>query len=436
MAAEWITATVGDAFDLVTGYAFKSADFVEHGVPVIKIKNVKAGEFSEHEFSYVSDSFLKGRADKLARYGDLLISMSGNRHDGSPATWVGKIAQFRKSGSYLINQRVGALRLKCDAELDPRFAAYLLSSFPYQELFIAIATSSGGQANLSPAQILSAPMRYPDLLSQRAIAHILGTLDDKIELNRRMSETLEAMARALFKSWFVDFNPVRAKIEGRGNGLPKHIADLFPDRLVDSELGEIPEGWEVGHVGDEFALTMGQSPPGDTYNQIGEGMPFYQGRADFQFRFPARRIYCTAPTRLAKTGDTLISVRAPVGDVNMASEDCAIGRGVAAARHKSESRSYTYYFMYGLANVFGCFEAEGTVFGSIGKKDFLGIPCAVPPRETVLSFERLCSALDGRIESAERESLALAALRDTLLPKLMSGELRVTDARPAARRTG
>jgi type I restriction enzyme, S subunit len=146
---------------------------------------------------------------------------------------------------------------------------------------------------------------------QRAIAHILGTLDDKIELNRRLNETLEAMARSLFQSWFVDFDPVRAKAEGHDPGLPKPLADLFPDSFEDSELGEIPVSWKVGSVDDEFDLTMGQSPPGDTYNEAGEGLPFYQGRADFGVRFPSRRVYCTAPTRLAKAGDTLISVRAP-----------------------------------------------------------------------------------------------------------------------------
>ncbi|GIV23768.1 MAG: type I restriction system specificity protein [Bacteroidia bacterium] len=261
---------------------------------------------------------------------------------------------------------------------------------------------------------------------RRAIAHILGTLDDKIELNRRMSETLEQMARALFKSWFVDFEPVRAKMEGRWRrgeslpGLPAHLYDPFPDRLVESELGEIPEGWPVGCVDDTFNITMGQSPPGTTYNEAGEGIPFYQGRADFKFRFPERRVFCTAPTRFAKAGDTLISVRAPVGDINMAFEDCAIGRGVAAARHKSGARSYTYYFMHGLADVFSRFEAEGTVFGSISKKDFHAIQCVVAPQSVIDAFERLCSPIDDSIERAERESRTLAAMRDALLPKLIS----------------
>jgi type I restriction enzyme S subunit len=135
-----------------------------------------------------------------------------------------------------------------------------------------------------------------------------------------MSETLEATARALFKSWFVDFDPVRAKAEGRDTLLPQHLADLFQGSFVDSELGEIPKRWEIGSVDSEFNLTMGQSPPGETYNNSGVGLPFYQGRTDFGFRFPSRRIYCTAPTRFARPGDTLVSVRAPVGDINMATD--------------------------------------------------------------------------------------------------------------------
>ena len=137
--------------------------------------------------------------------------MSGNRFGSTKETWVGKVAQFQISGEYLLNQRVGILRLKHGIEIDKRCLSYILGSDPYQHLFISIATSSGGQANLSPHQILSAELLLPGLSEQRAIAHILGSLDDKIELNRRMNKTLEATARAIFKSWFVDFDPVRAR---------------------------------------------------------------------------------------------------------------------------------------------------------------------------------------------------------------------------------
>ncbi|KAF0184494.1 MAG: type I restriction enzyme S subunit [Nitrospirae bacterium] len=286
-------------------------------------------------------------------------------------------------------------------------------------------------------------VQVPPLKEQQAIACILGALDDKIELNRRMNKTLEEMARAIFKSWFVDFDPVRAKAAirrehpDRSNeqvsraacpNLKPEIAALFPDSFEDSELGEIPKGWCASKVRQHFRLTMGQSPPGSTYNEIGEGVPFYQGRTDFGFRFPTRRVFCTAPTRFAETGDTLVSVRAPVGDVNIANERCAVGRGVAAVRHRSGSRSFTYYSMNHLGKHFGQFEAEGTVFGCINKADFERLPFVVPVADILAVFDRIVSPLDDRFETNERQSLILASIRDALLPKLISGELRIADA--------
>lgn len=245
----------------------------------------------------------------------------------------------------------------------------------------------------------------------------------------------------------LSFAGAGATRNARDTGLPKEIAELFPDEFVpacrdvsgagrESELGDasaslgtrIPEGWRIGSVDDEFDLTMGQSPPGETYNEIGDGLPFYQGRTDFGVRFPSHRVFCTVLTRFASAGDTLISVRAPVGDINMATERCAIGRGVAAARHKSGSRSYSYQFMQSINTVFARFEAEGTVFGSIGKKDFHAIPCVIPPRDLVFAFERQLSPIDNRIEVNDRESRTLIAMRDTLLPNLISGEVRIKDA--------
>lgn len=306
------------------------------------------------------------------------------------------------------------------SELDMRWLYYAITHYKLGEI-----DDGSPIPSTTRAAVYMLDLDVPPPNEQRAIAHILGTLDDKIELNQRMNETLDAMSKALFTSWFVDFDPVRAKAEGRDPGLPRHLAELFPDSFEDSELGELPRGWRIGCVDDEFDLTMGQSPPGDTYNEAGDGLPFYQGRTDFGFRFPSRRVYCTAPTRLARRGDTLISVRAPVGDINLAAEDCAIGRGVAAARHKSGSRSYSYEFMRAQAEVFDGFEAEGTVFGSIGKKDFHSISCTVPPRDLVVEFERRLSSVDARIEITDHQAQTLAALRDALLPMLMSGKLRV-----------
>ena len=163
---------------------------------------------------------------------------------------------------------------------------YHLASPETQALLLSWVGSGGTRNALTKGMIESLELPIPPLSEQRAIAHVLGTLDDKIELNRRMNQTLEEMARAIFKDWFVDFGPTRAKMEGRERYLPVEVWELFPDRLVGSEIGEVPEGWEVKSVGECFNLTMGQSPPGRIYNEDGDGLPFFQGRTDFGFRYP------------------------------------------------------------------------------------------------------------------------------------------------------
>ena len=313
-----------------------------------------------------------------------------------------------------------AFYLKPKVEMDKRWAYYELLTQDINGM-----DSGSAIPSTSRGDFYGLPVQVPPLPTQRAIAHILGTLDDKIELNRRMNETLEEMARALFKSWFVDFEPVRAKMEGQEPYLPPELWDLFPDRLVDSDLGEIPEGWEVRELGDCFKLTMGQSPPGSTYNDDGNGTPFYQGSTDFDERYPTNRRYCTDPTRLAQTEDTLVSVRAPVGAINRAWERCCIGRGVAALRHKSGSAPYTYYAIWAAQPEIAQYEHTGTVFGAIGGQQFRALSILEPHDETVAAFHRIGQDLDSRIRFNVDESRALTMQRDALLPKLISGELRV-----------
>ncbi|MFA6174135.1 MAG: restriction endonuclease subunit S [Kiritimatiellales bacterium] len=327
-----------------------------------------------------------------------------------------------------VNQHVAIIRPEPKA-LDARFLRYVLVSHEYQSRLLALASAGATRPALTKSMIEELEVPSPPLQEQKAIAAVLGTLDDKIELNRRMNATLEAMARALFQSWFVDFDPVRAKLDGRQPvGMDAKTASVFPEHLEDSPLGHIPKGWKAGTLIEGFNLTMGQSPPGDTYNEEGNGLPFYQGRTDFGFRFPKRRIYCTAPTRYAKPGDTLVSVRAPVGDINMANEECCIGRGVAAVRHKSGATSFTYHSMANLYPDFARFEAEGTVFGSINKDSFEKLRFVIPPDEIVAAYEFQASPLDEQIRILENQSRTLATLRDTLLPKLLSGELKIPEA--------
>ena len=419
MADEWETVPLDSLIEPNRGISYgivQPGVAVVDGVPIVRVSDVRDGRIAVSDPLRVAPLVEAAYARTRLTGGELLLTLVGTV--GEAAVVPTSLAGWNTARAVAVipvRKEIGAYWVK------------LALQAPGVREIIDSRLNTTVQATLNLGDVARLPIVLPPVRERRAIAHILGTLDDKIDLNRRMSETLEAMARALFKSWFVDFDPVRAKAEGRDPGLPKPLADLFPARLVDSVLGEIPEGWGVGCVDDDFELTMGQSPPGETYNEREQGLPFFQGSTDFGFRFPTRRIYCTAPTRLAKRGDTLISVRAPVGDINMSAENCAIGRGVAAARHKTGSRSYTYQFMRSLEEVFARFEAEGTVFGSIGKKDFHAVTCVVPPRDIVIAFERRLSSVDSRVEVNEQEARTLAAVRDTLLPKLISGKLRVGD---------
>lgn len=280
------------------------------------------------------------------------------------------------------------------------------------------------------------PILLPSLAEQARILSVFSSLDEKIEVNRRMNGTLDAMIQAVFRDWFVDFGPVRRKLAGAtdpveimGGLTPSHayaaeLAGLFPERFGDNEL---PSGWQTSTVGDEFNLTMGQSPPGETYNDTGDGLPFFQGRTDFGFRFPERRKFCTQPTRIAKAGDTLISVRAPVGDLNMAWEECCIGRGVAAVRHKSGGKAYTFCAMRSLQSELRQYEGEGTVFGAITKRQFEQLAVVESDQRLAEAFEVIAGPLDDLLRVAFTENRSLAETRDYLLPLLMSGSVRVGD---------
>ncbi|MEK6676176.1 MAG: restriction endonuclease subunit S [Planctomycetota bacterium] len=427
---KWVNTTLGLLFDdgiasVQTGpfgSQLHSYDYVEQGVRVVSTEAIGFRRLKVEMMPQISSVM----ADRLKRHrlhtGDILFARRG-----AQATGLSALVESEHEGFIC---STGALRLRIHRpdRVDPSFLSFLLVE-ESSRLWLKAHAVGAVMPNLNEDVIRGLPISLPSHEEQRAIAQMLGALDDKIELNRRMNQTLEALARAMFKSWFVDFDPVVAKAAGKKPvGMSAQTAALFPDCFQDSTLGPIPKGWLVARVGDEFRLTMGQSPPGGTYNEEGNGAPFFQGRTDFTFRFPARRVYCTAPTRFADPQDTLVSVRAPVGDINMAIERCAVGRGVAGVRHKSGSRSFTYYAMGAFADAFATFDGDGTLFGSIGKTDFEGIQYVSPPDELICRFNTTARPLDDRIEQNERQSAWLASLRDALLPQLMSGELRVKQA--------
>ena len=405
------------------GSQLHKRDYVQVGTPIITVEHLGENRILHTDLPRVSDD----DRDRLSRYtlrqGDIVFSRVGSVDRRS-------LVREEEEG-WLFSGR--CLRVRPDAgKIDPTYLSYFLGLPAFQEYIRSIAVGAT-MPSLNTRILCDVSIVYPSLSEQRAIAGVLGALDDKIELNRRMNETLEQMARALFKSWFVDFDPVRAKMAGRWRagqslpGLPAHLYDLFPSRLVSSKLGPIPEGWEVKPLRDCFKLTMGQSPPGSTYNDDGEGLPFFQGNADFGTRYPEKRRYCTEPTRIAHPDDTLVSVRAPVGAINMAWEECCIGRGVAAVRHNSGSSSFTYYSACWLQEEIQQYEHTGTVFGAINKSQFETLRVIEPTSELVECLEAHSQSLDNRIRSSALGSRTLTAQRDALLPNLVSGKVRLRE---------
>jgi type I restriction enzyme S subunit len=292
----------------------------------------------------------------------------------------------------------------------------------------ATGTSNSHQ-RVRPDAILEIEVPWIENEQQRTkAADFLWGIERKAQLNELISQTLESLSNSLYKHWFVDFEPVKARMAGeKPVGLDDSTAALFPDSMEDSEVGLIPKGWTVEKFGDANNLLMGQSPPGDTYNSRGEGLPFYQGRTDFGFRFPKQRIFCTQENRVALPGETLISVRAPVGDVNQAIDKCIIGRGIASAMHKSNSAAYTFALLKGLYPRLAYYNGEGTVFGAINRSDFSNLLIVEPSAALVERFETICGPMNEKIRSLFLSTEALTKLRDSLLPRLISGELQIPE---------
>jgi type I restriction enzyme S subunit len=295
------------------GSQLHASDYVPSGTAVIPTEAIGRRSIRD---DVVLPQVSEVTAARLSRHalqkGDILFARRGVQ-----ATGLSAIVSGRHSGALC---GTGAIRLRfSSSDVDPTYVSFLLNT-PRSVEWIKAHAVGGVMPNVNESVLRLLPIELPSIDVQRNIAALLGSLDDKIGLNSDVNAKLETLATGLYRSWFVDFEPVVAKLEGKTPiGVPAEAINLFPSHFEDSDLGPIPEGWLAGRLGDRFEIAMGQSPPGSTYNEAGEGLPFYQGRTDFRFRFPSRRVYCTAPTRFADPGDTLVSVRAPVGDANMAS---------------------------------------------------------------------------------------------------------------------
>ena len=411
------------------GYRAKNAELATTGVPFARAGNINSG-FRFDGADHFPDDCLERVGNKVSQPGDVVFTSKGT---------VGRFAFVRAdTPRFVYSPQLCFWRSLEPKVIEPRFLFYWMFGREFFVQYKGVA----GQTDMADYVSLTDQRRMhitlPPLSEQRTIAHILGTLDDKIELNRRINETLEAMARALFKSWFVNFDPVRAKAEGRDPGLPEPLANLFPNRLVDSELGVIPEGWRVRPIGEVVNVLGGGTPSTKE--------PRYWTAGEHSFCTPRDMASLTSPVLLetdrhltdegiAKVssgmlpvGTVLLSSRAPIGYLAISETPVSVNQGIIAMVCDGLLPNL-YVLLWAQANMEVIeANANGSTFQEISKKNFRPIPALIPSRSVLDRFVKLVRPLHERAAMNLRESRTLAALRDTLLPKLISGELRLKDA--------
>ena len=381
---DWENIELGNICEVVRGGSPRPIiDYITDepdGVNWLKIGDVKeTDKFFTHANEKIKPSGIPKTREVKA--GDLILSNS---------------MSFGRAFITLIDGYIhdGWLRLRCDeSRLDKEYLYYFLTSNLAQNQFKAIATGSVVN-NLKSDTVKAIKIDLPTLGEQKRIAEVLSMFDDKIKCNEEVNKNLEQQAQAIYQQMFID-NP-------------------DPD-------------WIEGSLSDIANITMGQSPSGSSYNEDGIGTIFFQGRAEFGFRFPTIRLYTTEPKRMAYANDILMSVRAPVGNLNVSHNDCCIGRGLAAIHSKTNHQSFVLYTMFSLKKQLDVFNGEGTVFGSINRNSLNDMPILIPDDEQIEKFELIVAPMDATIRNNYDEICRLQAVRDSLLPRLMSGELDVSD---------
>ena len=410
------------------GSSIKVSTFVSRGVPIISGQHLHGVRVDETPgFNFITSGHAKRLANANVKCGDVIFTHAGN---------IGQVAYIPQRSSfdrYVISQR--QFYMRCDkSKAIPEFIALYFTSPEGQHQLLANASQVGVPSIAQPVTYLrTIGIRLPPLKEQKSIAQMLGTLEDKIELNRRINETLEAKARALFKSWFVDFDPVRAKIEGWDTGLSQNIINLFPDRLVDSQIGKIPEGWEVATLAEQIdvnprrSLRKGQSAP---YLPMAN-MPTHGHMPDSV----ADRLFGSG-MRFAN-GDTLVARITPCLENGKTAyvdflTDGEIGWGSTEYIVLRPQPPLPNQFAYCLARSARFREfAIQNMSGTSGRQRvsataLRGFPMVVPPKRLATRFGEVVRSLLERASNAGYESRTIATLRDTLLPKLVSGEIRVS----------
>jgi len=400
------------------GSQLHATDYVEEGVPVVMPVNIGDNRIIEAGIARVREADAARLSRHRLRAGDIVYSRRGD---------VERRALVREEQSGWLCG-TGCLLVRPGTSVDPRYLSFLLGSGAARSWLVRHAQGAT-MPNLNTSILSALPLTIHEKPEQLRIAHILGTLDDKIELNRRMNETLEEMARALFKSWFVDFDPVRAKAEGRDTGLPKHLADLFPDRLVDSKLGPIPEGWQVVRFSETVTVASGGTPKTSMAAYWSGDIPWFSvadapSPTDVWVTRTMKRVTqrgidsCAAS--VVPKGTTILSARGTVGKVALAGRAMAFNQSCYGFPVRPGELGYfTYFTTLGIVNSLRQ-RAHGSVFSTITRATLDSIKVIAVPRQGRDAFEATVEPLMERILAANIESETLKHLRDAQLTEIFA----------------
>ena len=425
MAGEWEILELGRLIEPERGISYgivQPGVPVDDGVPIVRVGDIRHGRVNVSEPLRVAPAIEAAFARTRLRGGELLLTLVGTVGESAiaPDSIVGWNTA-RAVAVIPVRKDIGAYWVR------------LALQAPSVRELIHSRLNTTVQATLNLRDVAQLPIALPPKSMRHAIAHILGTLDDKIELNRRMNETLEAMARALFNSWFVDFDPVRAKAEGRDPGLPQPIADLFPDSFEDSELGEIPKGWEAKSL-DETArflngLALQKYPPSH-----GRSLPVIkiaQLRAGHTSDADRASADLDADY-IVEDGDALFSWSGSLECVLWAGDRGALNQHLFKVTSADYPKWLCYLGVHQHLDDFRHIAAgKATTMGHIQRHHLTNAKLAVPPQLLLRALDDFIAPLIESVWRRSVQSRTLAALRDTLLPKLISGEMRIKHAESA-----
>ncbi len=412
------------------GYRAKNSELSTRGIPFARAQNINNGfRFEEADCFPVEDLHKVGI--KISQPGDVVFTSKGT---------VGRFAFVREdTPRFVYSPQLCFWRSLNPERVLPRWLYYWMQSWEFFSQYSGVSGQTDMADYVSLRDQRNMHITLPSLEEQKAVADVLGALDDRIQLNRSMNETLEGIARTLFKSWFLDFDHVRAKVTGRQpHGLSQKIAALFPDAFDESELGEIPEGWKIEPIGDVVEAVGGGTPSTKNPAYWDDGIHYFatpkslSGLSSPILLETERKVTDAGLAKISSgllpVGTVLLSSRAPVGYLAITQVPVCINQGFIAMICEGKVSNY-YVLNWAHANMAEIkMRAGGTTFAEISKRNFRPIPALVPPAEVIATFDAVVEPHYNKIWLNLEESRTLAELRDTLLPKLISGELRVPDA--------